>query len=123
MRSFVFSAFALSACANSTAPEPTNTSQIAKEFVEACMGEWVHVPPASGDNAGPFRVKVRPDGQFEAELGGKKLIGAWEAFGTLDAGVRMTDGSSGEVLEIVECPGDKPTVVLGTDDYPVRRPS
>jgi hypothetical protein len=89
------------------------------------MGEWVHLPPATGDNAGPCRLNLHQNGRFEAEFVQKKLTGDWQSFGTLDAGVRMTDSRTGEELEIVECPSDEPTVMIDgdTDEYRVRRPS
>jgi hypothetical protein len=124
MRAVILLAFALGACVNPT-PRPIDTSDTAKGFVEACMGEWVHLPPASGDDAGAFRLKLHPDGRFEAEFGKKKLTGEWQGFGTLDAGVRMTDSRTGEELEIVECPFNEPTVMIegDTEEYRVRRPS
>jgi hypothetical protein len=124
MRAIVLSAFALCGCANPTS-RPIDTRQTAKVFVEACMGEWVHLPPASGDDAGAFRLKLHPDGRFEAEFGKKKLTGEWQGFGTLDAGVRMTDSRTGEELEIVECPLNHPTVMIDghANEYRVRRPS
>ena len=89
------------------------------------MGEWVHLPPASDHSAGAFRLNLHQDGRFKAEFGQEMLTGGWQAFGTLDAGVRMTDSRTGKELEIVECPLDEPTVTIDgdTEEYRVRRPS
>ena len=124
MRAIIVSASALAACANPT-PQPIDTSQTAKFFVEACMGEWMNVLPATGDNARPFHLNLHPDGRFEAEIGQEKLVGDWQSFGTLDAGVRMIDSKTGKELQIVECPFDQPTVMIDGDanEYRVRRPS
>jgi hypothetical protein len=124
MRAVILSAFALCGCANPTS-RPIDTRQTAKFFVEACMGEWVYVPPANDDTAGAFRLNLHTDGRFEAELGQEKLIGDWQSFGTLDAGVRMTDSKTGKELEIFECPLNHPTVMIDghANEYRVRRPS
>lgn len=102
---------------------PIDTSAIAKDFIDACMGDWVSAPVSRKDSDNPFRLRLYPDFRFEAQFPSEQLSGDWFAVGTLDAAVRMTDPKTGKELEIAECPGDKPTVFIGVNEYPVRRPS
>jgi hypothetical protein len=112
----------LSCCAN-TAPQSVDTSRIAEDFVRACVGKWTHRADADRTSLGAFDLTVHADGHFEAHFDHKTLSGVWRSFGTLDAGIRMTDDKTGEQLEIIECPSDQPAVTLSGDanEYRVHR--
>ena len=116
---------ALAGCASPAPNQRVDTSETAKWFTDACMGEWVSVSPAVSRASGPFRLNILPGGRFEASIGNEVFVGQWQSVGTLDAAVLMTDAKSGKVLEIYECPLNDPTVTIDDDpfEYHVRRPS
>lgn len=116
---------ALAGCAGPSSNQRVDTSDTAKWFTDACMGEWVAVMPAASKASGLFRLKILPGGHFEASVGNEVFLGQWQSVGTLDAAVLMTDAKSGKVLQIYECPLNDPTVTIGDDpfEYHVRRPS
>lgn len=119
----ILAASLLAGCA--IQPKPVDTSAIAAEYIDACMGSWVYSPGSADDWQGSVRLTLYRDFRFAGRIDDKPLAGEWMGFGTLDAGVLMTDTKTGQELRLVECPGEKPT--LSTEGYAgdliLRRPS
>jgi hypothetical protein len=120
----VAAALFLPGCASSTY-QPVDTKAVAADFVDACMGSWVYSPTSKDGWQGSVRLTLSRDFRFAGQFGQQPLSGTWEAFGTLDAGVRMTDAKTRHQIELVECPGDKPTLITTMDagDLSLRRPT
>ena len=119
--SLLLAACSLAGCA--TGPQPVDTSAVAATFVDACMGSWAYSPRSSENWEGTVELVLTRDFHFEGHLGDKSLAGTWEAFGTTDAGVRMRDAATGMQIELVECPGDRPTLFTNGEagDLSMRR--
>ena len=89
------------------------------------MGSWAYSPGSSEDWEGTVELSLTRDFHFQGRLGDKSLAGTWEAFGAMDAGVRMSDAATGMQIELVECPGDTPTLFTNGEagDLRMRRPA
>lgn len=113
----------LSGCV--TEPKPVDTTAVAAAFVDACMGSWVYSPSSKDNWQGTVELTLSRDFRFKGRLGDKHLAGTWEAFGTLDAGVRMSDAATGLQAELVECPSDGPALFTNGEagDLRLRRPA